>query len=411
MRMATSYETNYSNRSVKAAQLLGYNSSTLPALVFYDGNCQWELFDHSVTALYNPQSLVLSNEPTDGSTDFQLLWVQPQTGGLCVGPRGPELECQFMLADLPSPIIDVCNSEDPLPIDAYQDENIVHYFSRAINDQDFIDWFFTRAHFDVLQADLGEAEVRSLSSSNGAIYSDSRGKLVARCEDISKSCRWTTTYIRVSSGKLERSRTQMADGSIRFTFTSPKQFHICFGHEFGNCRVQEALLRLWLSQAHRVFDHLNMSRNDARQCLAMTRKVYTSLEGNGPESASQRNPWFLFIRPFPSTPTGQPDFAAWTHGNMVHWSSDASGRTWVLNDAQQTPGFPKITPQIKTLTYKWDDIIYGAARRIQEFKGFDPRTRDFARSLELPAFEVEFEDAEDEDDMDVDGCEIKMDVD
>ncbi|ESK88600.1 hypothetical protein Moror_3098 [Moniliophthora roreri MCA 2997] len=439
-------------KSVNVAQLLGFNDTEFPALIFYEGkctvkltekqgcfsiklvaliplahvldrhkqspllrlyfSCQWDLFDHSV----------LSKDSVDSGIDLRLLWVQPRTGRLCVGPSGPEIRDQFMLAALPSPVVEVCKSADPLPIQAYKDRDVVQYFSRAISDEDFIDWFFTKAHLNVIHSDVTEEEAQLLSLSDGTIHSGCQNRIIARCKEASRFCTWKLTYIHVSPCEIEETRVHMVDGSIRFTVTSSERFRICFGYEFGDYRIIGTLLRSWLSQAPRVFKHLHMPADYARHC-SMTRKVYLFLDGKGPEFASQRNPWFLFVRPFPSTSNSQPDFAAWIRGELHHWSLAASGQMPV---PEQLLGLSIAKPKIIVFSYSWDDIIYDSASRIQEFKGFNPDTTDFARSLQLPTFQamdcpagdflrtdmkIEVLDCIDEEIMDVDNCELYMDVD
>ncbi|KAI3614076.1 hypothetical protein WG66_010805 [Moniliophthora roreri] len=403
-------------------------------------SCQWDLFDHSVLSKDSVDSgIVRIHFVSRPSLDLRLLWVQPRTGRLCVGPSGPEIRDQFMLAALPSPVVEVCKSADPLPIQAYKDRDVVQYFSRAISDEDFIDWFFTKAHLNVIHSDVTEEEAQLLSLSDGTIHSGCQNRIIARCKEASRFCTWKLTYIHVSPCEIEETRVHMVDGSIRyaslrlsglhvtendcrFTVTSSERFRICFGYEFGDYRIIGTLLRSWLSQAPRVFKHLHMPADYARHC-SMTRKVYLFLDGKGPEFASQRNPWFLFVRPFPSTSNSQPDFAAWIRGELHHWSLAASGQMPV---PEQLLGLSIAKPKIIVFSYSWDDIIYDSASRIQEFKGFNPDTTDFARSLQLPTFQamdcpagdflrtdmkIEVLDCIDEEIMDVDNCELYMDVD
>uniref|UniRef100_A0A0W0GFD4 Uncharacterized protein n=1 Tax=Moniliophthora roreri TaxID=221103 RepID=A0A0W0GFD4_MONRR len=382
-------------KSVNVAQLLGFNDTEFPALIFYEGNANSvgsrfgsaQTIAALATLLQLSMGLifkVLSKDSVDSGIDLRLLWVQPRTGRLCVGPSGPEIRDQFMLAALPSPVVEVCKSADPLPIQAYKDRDVVQYFSRAISDEDFIDWFFTKAHLNVIHSDVTEEEAQLLSLSDGTIHSGCQNRIIARCKEASRFCTWKLTYIHVSPCEIEETRVHMVDGSIRFTVTSSERFRICFGYEFGDYRIIGTLLRSWLSQAPRVFKHLHMPADYARHC-SMTRKVYLFLDGKGPEFASQRNPWFLFVRPFPSTSNSQPDFAAWIRGELHHWSLAASGQMPV---PEQLLGLSIAKPKIIVFSYSWDDIIYDSASRIQEFKGFNPDTTDFARSLQLPTFQA-----------------------
>ncbi|KAF7353248.1 hypothetical protein MSAN_01512600 [Mycena sanguinolenta] len=72
----------------------------------------------------------------------------------------------------------------------------------------------------------------------------------------------------------------------------------------------------------------------------------------------------------------------------AYWSLDPSGADRLSTEDAKSLGFPAIHIETGMYGYSWDHSVYEGLRRFHEGKGFDPDSREVARRLRYPLYEV-----------------------
>ncbi|KAF7353237.1 hypothetical protein MSAN_01511500 [Mycena sanguinolenta] len=72
----------------------------------------------------------------------------------------------------------------------------------------------------------------------------------------------------------------------------------------------------------------------------------------------------------------------------AYWSLDPSGADHLSTEDAKNLGFPAIHIETRMLGSSWDCSVYEGLRRFHEGKGYDPESREVARRLGYPLFEV-----------------------
>ncbi|KAJ6464496.1 hypothetical protein C8R45DRAFT_795380, partial [Mycena sanguinolenta] len=71
-----------------------------------------------------------------------------------------------------------------------------------------------------------------------------------------------------------------------------------------------------------------------------------------------------------------------------YWCLNLSGADRLSMEDARNLGFPAIHIETKMFGRSWDRSVYEGLRRFHEGKGFDPDSRDVARQLGYPLYEV-----------------------
>ncbi|KAF7353242.1 hypothetical protein MSAN_01512000 [Mycena sanguinolenta] len=72
----------------------------------------------------------------------------------------------------------------------------------------------------------------------------------------------------------------------------------------------------------------------------------------------------------------------------AYWSLDPSGADRLSTEDTRNLGFPAIHIETIMIGHSWDHSVYEGLRRFHEGKGFDPNSREVARQLGYPLYEV-----------------------
>ncbi|KAK7021350.1 hypothetical protein VNI00_017453 [Paramarasmius palmivorus] len=157
--------------------------------------------------------------------------------------------------------------------------------------------------------------------------------------------------------------------------------------------------RIWLSQAHRIFNTVD-DIHDIENCFLATLIVdlsvtpdcagsscsYHSESFDQVDDPDTKSPVYLFVQP---PPTRLSEVDAWLNSQVFFWSYDENGTTQITEHIQRCLGLPKLTlgtPRI--LLRSWRKYVYDAVYTWQVARGFDPTTSDFARSLGFSTYQA-----------------------
>ncbi|KAF7334323.1 hypothetical protein MSAN_02377000 [Mycena sanguinolenta] len=168
---------------------------------------------------------------------------------------------------------------------------------------------------------------------------------------------------------------------IRYNFPRMFALQLELNLSFPLYEIRKA----WLAQANHIFGKLQEPEhvedyicvNDVRFILQIADKRHIP-EGH------------LFVCP-------PQDFHTNTepHANLyqwlacpAYWSLDPSGAAHLSMEDTRILGFPAIHIETGMSGYSWDHSIYQGLRRFHEGKGFDPDSREVARELGYPLYEV-----------------------
>ncbi|KAF9254110.1 hypothetical protein L218DRAFT_832061, partial [Marasmius fiardii PR-910] len=64
-----------------------------------------------------------------------------------------------------------------------------------------------------------------------------------------------------------------------------------------------------------------------------------------------------------------------------YWSSDPSGHSEMTERDCEAAGLPSYLLKVMGNTQTWSPKAYDIMRELQEVKGYDPSTNDFARAM------------------------------
>ncbi|KAF7353284.1 hypothetical protein MSAN_01516300 [Mycena sanguinolenta] len=145
------------------------------------------------------------------------------------------------------------------------------------------------------------------------------------------------------------------------------------------------IVKAWLAQANCIFAELEETAHIEDYVCIYTVEFTLRIadERDIPEG-------YLFLCP-------SQDFCTSTepHANLyqwpacpAYWSLDPSGADHLSTEDARNLGFPAIHIETRMYGYSWDHSVYEGLRRFHEGKGHDPESRDVARELGYPLFEV-----------------------
>ncbi|KAF7337292.1 hypothetical protein MSAN_02281800 [Mycena sanguinolenta] len=145
------------------------------------------------------------------------------------------------------------------------------------------------------------------------------------------------------------------------------------------------LLKPWLVQANRIFAEIEEETHvEDYVCVDYLRFSLRIVDKcHIPEG-------YLFICPPQDLRTGTE-----LHVNSyqwpacpAYWSLDPSGADRLSPEDARMLGFPPIHIETFVQGKSWERSVYKGLRRFHEGKGFDPESREVARQLGYPLFEV-----------------------
>ncbi|KAF7337293.1 hypothetical protein MSAN_02281900 [Mycena sanguinolenta] len=145
------------------------------------------------------------------------------------------------------------------------------------------------------------------------------------------------------------------------------------------------IAKAWLAQANCIFAELEETTHvEDYVCVYTVKFTLRISEGHDiPEG-------YLFVCP-------PEDFRTHTepHVNLyqwpacpAYWSLDPSGADRLSTEDARNLGFPAIHIETMMSGDSWDRSVYEGLRRFHEGKGFDPDSREVARRLGYPLYEV-----------------------
>ncbi|KAF7353215.1 Kinase-like protein [Mycena sanguinolenta] len=168
---------------------------------------------------------------------------------------------------------------------------------------------------------------------------------------------------------------------IRYDFPRMFALKLELNLWFPSLQIQKA----WLAQASHIFAELQ-EREHIKDYVCIDRVCFMlqiTDEHDIPEG-------YLFICPPEDFRTGiEP------HVNLyqwpacpAYWSLDPSGAARLSTEDTKNLGFPAIHIETRMYGYSRDRSVYEGLRRFHQGKGFDPESRDVARQLGYPLFEM-----------------------
>ncbi|KAF7337241.1 hypothetical protein MSAN_02276600 [Mycena sanguinolenta] len=148
---------------------------------------------------------------------------------------------------------------------------------------------------------------------------------------------------------------------------------------------EHGIVKAWLAQANCIFAELEETAHVKDYVCIYTVEFTIRIadERDIPEG-------YLFVCPPGDFHTGTE-----LHSNLyqwpacpAYWSLDPSGADCLSTEDANNLGFPAIHIETGMRGWSWDCSVYEGLRRFHEGKGHDPESREVARQLGYPLFEV-----------------------
>ncbi|EEC00008.1 hypothetical protein MPER_00156, partial [Moniliophthora perniciosa FA553] len=165
-------------------------------------------------------------------------------------------------------------------------------------------------------------------------------------------------------------------------------------HDLLRSSEQVGFESAWLAQAHSIFGQLGIREEEWDEYSITTHfdlyicpiEAHTYQEENI-DIASNKPTLYLFVRPIPRLSDNETTWKSWAE-SAYFWSFDPFGREEMSESMSVSLGLPSCNIQMKLRSKSWDRCAYKLMERLQRFKGFDPTTTDYARSLGYPIMEI-----------------------
>ncbi|KAF9257159.1 hypothetical protein L218DRAFT_936087 [Marasmius fiardii PR-910] len=387
-------------RHTNIMQLRGFNDSDTPMILFHDEHLPVQ----HVIQQQDYQSLRLlqcylslqatkvklhtrqwrQTEPK-ASYFCDNVWVQPRTGGICFGPKGPPTKF-FPLSSTTAWELERHPDLPVLPTATYNTKCLLEFLVKHSSDN-----FFLECLDNLVNASVYRAE-RYVPP-----WCHVWGPFDRHIANF--GAHWTY-QARHANSVEEIFKPITEDGARRFTVTSITPLHeLWFWFEFKmNHKPYFDTSMGWLSQACSIFSTLNIPKDEWSGC-GLTPFIYLELNpapfDDRHNEASDKafihldDPYYLFLIPPPRFPDGYPDINTWKSGkHLYYWSTDPDGQSIMPESQRLSLRLPSFIPDAWVTWYTWTSDIYDTIWAWQEMKGFDPTTTDFARSLGYPVMEV-----------------------
>ncbi|ESK87485.1 hypothetical protein Moror_11590 [Moniliophthora roreri MCA 2997] len=367
-------------KHLNVAQLFGYSDSqyNLPALIFYDAliplNRVLLSNDNRWVELYFRLQVAVAG--IDGGffgTDPNILWIEPRSGAL---RRGPYVQSNAyplrQLVDVPS-----TSHLDPLSIQTYSDTNtVIDYLARIFP----IDMIFKEVETRVKSQLQRVTALEPWPYLLGSLWKRGQQSIIARWTGLTQIPQYVCIEARDS--RFRRCGTVMEDGSVRLQSADPTD------------REHLDTESAWLVQAHSIFNQLGIHEDEWKDYSIINYfsvlfdpiKVRT-YRAESTDTASNRPTSYFFVRPIPRLSDDETTWRSWVESTYF-WSFDPSGQEEISESMRVSLGLPVLKTEINFGCRSWDVETYKVMERPQHFKGFDPKTTDFARSLGYPLMQV-----------------------
>ncbi|KAF9254689.1 hypothetical protein L218DRAFT_992205 [Marasmius fiardii PR-910] len=330
--------------------------------------------------------------------DFQYLrnmWIRLRDGALVYGPKGPRSTfCSFMVEDNVTVTAQTLRHDvpSPLQVNSYKDQYLLSYLADMFLRGFYLpnDPLFCDRPVTVYPSLLSYTHLAVLSATS------SLPRIIARFPELGGESLWNLQVSFPDSYEDHYVQTFMRDGRIRFEINRRLEYfdQICFKFTLDQSYT-EKMSCVWLAQACHIFSRLNIPCN----CW--------------------KNYGFLHEVTFELNPYGCP--TQWT-APVYTRSFDPNGCTMMTEKERLMQGLRHFTPNVTTEMKVWTTKDYDFMRALQEVKGVDPTTTEFANLAGLPILEIvstevnHFEDVFDDTDsllstLDNENEEDDMDVD
>ncbi|ESK84593.1 hypothetical protein Moror_13350 [Moniliophthora roreri MCA 2997] len=390
-------------RNVHTAQLFGYNDGqfSLPALIFYDALVPvahiWERNNLSpLICIY--LALLLSLVPiANHDVDLGEVWVNPRTGALCVGPYVDYPFYRLVMDYTNEDQVSTGNHELPfLSLQIYNDSSAI--FNLLVQNLGRTATLYGICENPdyVLEWVAGGELVSMLSSLLGGVYSRIRREIVARWPKKMNERHYRPYRVDDVPEWVEEDASQRYNGSVRFAVKLPdiqclqiQEFTVNYQpcSEKGGTLCSQA----WPMQAHSVLSERG-SQEEAEE-YSLLRGFSIEFERRNEQLPPRSSEFladkvYLFIRAVPYSSASKSIWNTWLQKPKYFWSFDPAGNEEISEAVRCSLGLPSFTARFIVKHLCWSHITYTTIRQLHILKGFDPETRDLARSLDLPLLEI-----------------------
>ncbi|ESK86875.1 hypothetical protein Moror_3426 [Moniliophthora roreri MCA 2997] len=389
-------------RNEHTAQLFGYNDGqfSLPALIFYDALVPvahiWERNDFSPLIYIYLDHLLAVVPIVNRNLDFGELWVNPRTGALCVGPYVDYSSRRLCVDHTDEDQVSTGNHKLPfLPLQTYSNFDIifnllVQTFSRTEMLYEICD-----SSSYVVEWVADEDLVFMLSSLLGGVYSRIRREIIARWPKWMNEWHYRLYRVEGVPKWVEKDASRRYHGSMRLAIKlsdiqrlQNQDFRVYY-HPYSK-RKRPMCSRVWLIQAHSVLSERGSQEEAEGHSLLRGFSIYFQCRNEQLPTSSKlsADKVYLFIRSVPHLSASRSVWNAWLQEPKYFWSFDPAGNEETSEADRCSLGLPSFTTRFRIAHLRWPRIAYTAIQQLHILKGFDPATRDLARSLDLPLLET-----------------------
>ncbi|KAI3621210.1 hypothetical protein WG66_014494 [Moniliophthora roreri] len=378
--------------------LFGYSDSQygLPALIFYDALIplsrvlllNWSnkpnRANRWVELYFRLQAMVagIRGDLHSGPIDPNKLWIEPRSGALRRGPyvqsNADRLNRLFGIPSIPH--------LDPLSIQTYSDVNtVIDYLARILP----IDMIFEEVGTRVKSRCWGVTAFGPWPYIVGSLRKRNQQLIIARWMGLTQIPQYVC--VKAHDARFGRCGVFMEDGSVRFQFARRTDFgsSLWLTYKLFHGTEQLDIESAWLAQAHSIFSQLGVHEDEWKKYSIVDgfRLNLSTYRKRNVGIASNESDPYLFVRPIPRPSDDETTWRSWTESTYF-WSLDPSGEEEMLESTRVSLGLPSFRPEINLWYKHWNFETYKVIEKYQRFKGFDPKTTDYARSLGYPLIQV-----------------------
>ncbi|ESK87474.1 hypothetical protein Moror_11595 [Moniliophthora roreri MCA 2997] len=385
-------------KHLNVAQLFGYSDSQygLPALIFYDALIplsrvlllNWSnkpnRANRWVELYFRLQAMVagIRGDLHSGPIDPNKLWIEPRSGALRRGPyvqsNADRLNRLFGIPSIPH--------LDPLSIQTYSDVNtVIDYLARILP----IDMIFEEVGTRVKSRCWGVTAFGPWPYIVGSLRKRNQQLIIARWMGLTQIPQYVC--VKAHDARFGRCGVFMEDGSVRFQFARRTDFgsSLWLTYKLFHGTEQLDIESAWLAQAHSIFSQLGVHEDEWKKYSIVDgfRLNLSTYRKRNVGIASNESDPYLFVQPIPRPSDDETTWRSWTESTYF-WSLDPSGEEEMLESTRVSLGLPSFRPEINLWYKHWNFETYKVIEKYQRFKGFDPKTTDYARSLGYPLIQV-----------------------
>uniref|UniRef100_A0A0W0F5L4 Uncharacterized protein n=1 Tax=Moniliophthora roreri TaxID=221103 RepID=A0A0W0F5L4_MONRR len=390
--------------NVHTTQLFGYNDGQfgLPALIFYDALVPaphiWERNGFSpLIHIYLSHQLVVV-PIANRRLDFGEVWVNPRTGALCVGPYADYSSGRKVVNYTNKQRVGTGNRELPfLFLQIHNDSNaILNLLLRTYGCTATLR-AICRASNHVTEWVADEDFVSTLSSLLGRVYSGIRREIIARWPEEMCKQHYRPYCVEGVPEWVEKLSSIRYNGSMRSLAVTPSDIQLLQNQEFcvdyRPCfQTREDMFSYaWLMQAHSVLSERGSQVEWESYSLLHAFSIRFQCRSKQLPTRSSKisiDQVYLFIRAVPHSSSCQSIWNAWLQEPKYFWSLNPNGNEEISEADRCSLGLPSFTTRFQIGHLRWSHSTYTAIRQLHILQGFDPSTRDLARSLDLPLLET-----------------------